>query len=910
MTIENTASKTGDSRSVFEQAKDAATDYIEDIAQSLSDEFDLDGYLDGNEYRARNPKRDDRNAGSFTINIQNGVWNDFGDPNERGGDIVAYVAHIKNIGAFDAAEWVIDFVKKLNGGHLPKTGARRDRNEITPIIPVPDGTPFPYSYKPSKSWEYRDTEGRLVCMVTRIDHDNGNKVYMTYCWGQERSETTPRWFWKGFPNKGPYIYGAEKLAAKPDAFIVLVEGEKCADALNANLVNRNIIAVSSKGGANNAHNIDWSPLAGRDVTIWPDADAAGEGYAATAAKGLLAQGCEVGIIDAYKLAQTTEDGCERDVPQGWDAADAVLEWQDHTALLTLAFNNISPYIPDPDTDNSGDAATSGTTNPAPASTSQSSSMSDVFLDAVNTHSNAQRIYDALNDPVPMFIHGGRLKYIGEEELPPMPSMPNEPPKTRGALTSAFITVKQDWLRAQASKHVSFTARKEKKIVPVRTPSVELQEIIAAPNLFGIPVVHQLVEAPFLTACGEVISEKGYHANQSIYLSSRVDVSGLVPENPTREDALAALGHYQDGLFGEFPFVDEASRSAAVSMVLTFLMRNLMTNAPMHGATAPTAGTGKSFLQALATTIAFNRDLPVSSPGKTEEEFEKRLDAMMLAGHPVIALDNVNGILKGDKLCQILTQSEVNCRPLGGSEFVKIVNRTSVVANGNNIRLPDDMVRRSVLSSLDANTDKPEERVFKTDGGTLRAAVLRDRALWIARAFTIVRAYLQALKEDDAELISPLAGFEQWSAFVRSPLIWLGAADPIATQETIRSDDPERVRRAAIFSAFAELTRDPVHNVHKWMTVREALAPVWIPAPSMGPPHFDTHHRLMPQIDILIENVPMRPGQRPSLDVLSRSLGSYFRYNQNAVAGEKKLLKGGCDSNGVVRWHLADHKAKP
>ena len=41
----------------------------------------------------------------------------------------------------------------------------------------------------------------------------------------------------------------------------------------------------------------------------------------------------------------------------------------------------------------------------------------------------------------------------------------------------------------------------------------------------------------------------------------------IPENPTREDALAALEILLE-LLSEFPFVDEASRSVAISAILT------------------------------------------------------------------------------------------------------------------------------------------------------------------------------------------------------------------------------------------------------------------------------------------------------------------------------------------------------
>jgi putative DNA primase/helicase len=40
-------------------------------------------------------------------------------------------------------------------------------------------------------------------------------------------------------------------------------------------------------------------------------------------------------------------------------------------------------------------------------------------------------------------------------------------------------------------------------------------------------------------------------------------------------------------------------------------------------------------------------MPVMAAGRTEEETEKRLGAALLAGQPIINIDNVNGELGGD-----------------------------------------------------------------------------------------------------------------------------------------------------------------------------------------------------------------------------------------------------------------------
>ncbi len=61
-----------------------------------------DGRVVGEEFTARNPRRVDRRAGSFRINMRTGMWADFAT-NDRGGDVVSFVAFITATGQVEAA---------------------------------------------------------------------------------------------------------------------------------------------------------------------------------------------------------------------------------------------------------------------------------------------------------------------------------------------------------------------------------------------------------------------------------------------------------------------------------------------------------------------------------------------------------------------------------------------------------------------------------------------------------------------------------------------------------------------------------------------------------------------------------------------------------------------------------------
>src|SRR4051794_40234628 len=61
-----------------------------------------DGYWQGSEYIARNPRRADARPGSFKIN-RNGRWCDWALEGARGGDVVSLAAFLAGLSQVDAA---------------------------------------------------------------------------------------------------------------------------------------------------------------------------------------------------------------------------------------------------------------------------------------------------------------------------------------------------------------------------------------------------------------------------------------------------------------------------------------------------------------------------------------------------------------------------------------------------------------------------------------------------------------------------------------------------------------------------------------------------------------------------------------------------------------------------------------
>ena len=195
------------------------------------------------------------------------------------------------------------------------------------------------------------------------------------------------------------------------------------------------------------------------------------------------------------------------------------------------------------------------------------------------------------------------------------------------------------------------------------------------------------------------------------------------------------------------------------------------------------GSGKSKLVDVATLIAGGREAAVIAQGKTEEELEKRLGALLLAGEPVIPIDNCEAPLGGEFLCSMLTQRRVRARILGRSEAPELPANALVTATGNNLVLTGDMTRRALLCRLDPKEERPELRRFATDPV---AQVKADRPHYLVAALTALRAYHVAGRPQQAD---SLGSFDDWSRWVRDALLWLGQSDPVDTLEAARANDP-------------------------------------------------------------------------------------------------------------------------
>ena len=336
----------------------------------------------------------------------------------------------------------------------------------------------------------------------------------------------------------------------------------------------------------------------------------------------------------------------------------------------------------------------------------------------------------------------------------------------------------------------------KKYLPAGCPMAVVKGYIARGAIgWRVPRLAGVIHTPTLRRNGTVLDQPGYDGASELYFDPRGETFPPLPDQITETEARAALGRLNRLLAG-FPFVDGASKAVALSAMLTGLIRPSIPAAPMHGVTAPTYASGKSHLVDLMSVLATS---DVASPiacGPTDEELEKRVAAALIAGKNPIVIDNVDRPFNGALINQALTQERVSPRRLGKSENVTVDCTAVFLVNGNNLVIHADMVRRVVMCSLDTKLERPELRRFAFDPV---ARVRANRGPYVADGLTIIRYYAQCGRPLN---LSPIAGFEDWSAWIRAALITLGEDDPLDTMAELRAADPEGARLAAVMGQWA------------------------------------------------------------------------------------------------------------
>jgi Ti-type conjugative transfer relaxase TraA len=262
-----------------------------------------------------------RYGGSIKVNMsgpKRGVFANF-ETGERGGPLHLICA-VNKCSMKEAIEWSKSWLAAGRSTERPSiqrdVGAIKENTLWESLIPDSKApapkfgegclTKLAAYNKETARFTYTNEKGDLLFYVIRLENEKG-KMTLPLSFGKDIDE--PKWALKKFKDEAKTpLYNLKELCEHPEKPVLIVEGEKTAEA--AKHIFPDMVVTTWNGGAGAPHLSDWSPLKDREAIIWPDNDKVGF-KAARAVESLCH---DAGV----KTIQTVQpENC----PEKWDLAD-------------------------------------------------------------------------------------------------------------------------------------------------------------------------------------------------------------------------------------------------------------------------------------------------------------------------------------------------------------------------------------------------------------------------------------------------------------------------------------------------------------------------------------------------------------------------------------------------------------
>lgn len=581
---------------------------------------------------------------------------------------------------------------------------------------------------PEAEYVYTTAEGRNVLKVVRFP----GKEFRQFRWdaGAWKAGTKDN---AGRPiARVPYNLPAIHATDGP---VLWCEGEKDCD----NATRLGLLATTSPQGVRSFGLVDPKTLAvfaGRHVTIVPDNDPEGASYARTVGTALRKAGATVHLLT---LPGVPHKGDLSD----WLAAGGTREQLEQ--LIALA--PIQEASDDPEDPAEDDR---------PMVVANGRELHEVTNDALSALEAANQAAIQKASGPQLYQRSGLLTRF--RHLPPVGS-------PAGKLIPVLETMGQDATCGLLSRVARWRKLKTNKegeqwYEPCKPDKDVVKDLLALPE-WPLPQLEGIVQTPVFSASGRLLWDPGYHPDAHLFYHADPDLRvPRVPEKPTQAQVNAARTLLCDELVGQFPFTEEASRAHAVAALLLPFCR-LMVNGPtpLHLATAPEPGTGKSLLLGLVALLATGSDPDMFPETQQEDEWRKKLTSTLARAPVCLMIDNLKQGLDSSILASVLTARIWQDRILGMSKDITLPIQCVWLATGNNPTLTTEIARRSALIRLDAKQPKPWLRTgFKHEN--LPGWALTHRAQLVHACLTLVQAWV-AVGQPAGQ--RSLGSYESWSA---------------------------------------------------------------------------------------------------------------------------------------------------
>jgi hypothetical protein len=221
---------------------------------------------------------------------------------------------------------------------------------------------------------------------------------------------------------------------------------------------------------------------------------------------------------------------------------------------------------------------------------------------------------------------------------------------------------------------------------------------------------------------------------------------------------------------------------------------------MYGVDSTRYAAGKTLL-AMMIAVLMTGDVVAacSVSGLDEKELEKQMVTEFMKGSSITIFDNVEFELRWAPLNTLLTGAAVDQRLLGQNRQVRLQNSGLIIANGNNLRLGEDLTRRTLVAKLAPKVEKPY--LVKHTFDPIEQ-IKSYRSEYLMCCYGILRAYIQAGCPYPTDR-TPLAGFAEWDRLICGAMLWVsdGKYDPRRAIDRLEADQAALSGKAALKRAW-------------------------------------------------------------------------------------------------------------
>jgi hypothetical protein len=319
----------------------------------------------------------------------------------------------------------------------------------------------------------------------------------------------------------------------------------------------------------------------------------------------------------------------------------------------------------------------------------------------------------------------------------------------------------DKMRHLLAQEIRFQKlEKEAGFAPAYPPDQVITNMLVVAEPPPYPRIRRLVSAPVFAPDGTLIITPGFHAVAGVYYAPTPGfILKPISTIPSAAELVQARQVIEDELLVDFCFVSEADKAHAIALLLLFFARDLIDgDLPLHLILKPEVGTGAGKLADACMIPALGGRQGVITDCDDEDEWRKRITAVLLEAPEAVLLDNITKI-NSHQLAALFTSKTWIDRILGMTRMVTLPADMPWVATGNNPEIGYDLVRRIVSIQLDAKLADPTTRSgFKHE---LPKWVIEQRADVVWAALTLIQHWIANGRKPFTGKI--VASFEQWSA---------------------------------------------------------------------------------------------------------------------------------------------------